>query len=86
MRTEDLKGAIYHPTDGYINPADVTQAMAKGARQRKVSTIERKCAGRRLSNGPATIGIVLVHQDGGEGRQPRCPSEEQVRRSMPNMW
>ena len=41
VRTEDLKGAIYHPTDGYINPADVTQAMAKGARQRGV-TIERK--------------------------------------------
>ncbi len=33
VRTDDLKGAIYHPTDGYINPADVTQAMAKGARQ-----------------------------------------------------
>ena len=32
LRTEDLEGAIYHPTDGYINPADVTQAMAKGAR------------------------------------------------------
>ena len=32
VRTEDLRGAIYHPTDGYINPADVTQAMAKGAR------------------------------------------------------
>ncbi|WP_413720453.1 GcvT family protein [Silicimonas sp. MF1-12-2] len=41
VRTDDLKGAIYHPTDGYINPADVTQAMAKGARQRGV-TIERK--------------------------------------------
>ncbi|MGV6846840.1 MAG: GcvT family protein [Marinibacterium sp.] len=41
VRTDDLKGAIFHPTDGYINPADVTQAMAKGARQRGV-TIERK--------------------------------------------
>ncbi|MHC0052433.1 GcvT family protein [Actibacterium sp. D379-3] len=41
VRTEDLKGAIYHPTDGYTNPADVTQAMAKGARQRGV-VIERK--------------------------------------------
>ncbi|NBB97085.1 MAG: FAD-dependent oxidoreductase [Alphaproteobacteria bacterium] len=39
--TDDLKGAIFHPTDGYINPADVTMAMAKGARQRGV-TIERK--------------------------------------------
>jgi len=41
IRTDDLKGAIYHPTDGYINPADVTQAMAKGARQHGAS-IERK--------------------------------------------
>ncbi|MGB0353927.1 MAG: NAD(P)/FAD-dependent oxidoreductase, partial [Paracoccaceae bacterium] len=41
VRTEDLKGALFHPTDGYINPADVTQAMAKGARQRGV-IIERK--------------------------------------------
>jgi len=41
IETSDLKGAIYHSTDGYINPADVTQAMAKGARQRGVM-IERK--------------------------------------------
>jgi len=41
IRTEDLKGALYHQTDGYINPADVTMAMAKGARQRGVA-IERK--------------------------------------------
>jgi dimethylglycine dehydrogenase len=41
LRTEDLKGAIYHPTDGYINPADVTQAMAKGARQRGVEIVRR---------------------------------------------
>ncbi len=33
VRTADLRGALFHPTDGYINPADVTQAMAKGARQ-----------------------------------------------------
>ncbi|MDE0210706.1 MAG: FAD-dependent oxidoreductase, partial [Boseongicola sp.] len=41
VRTEDLKGAIFHPTDGYINPADVTQAMAKGARARGAA-IERR--------------------------------------------
>ena len=35
------KARSIHPTDGYINPADVTMAMAKGARQRGV-TIERK--------------------------------------------
>ena len=41
VRTEDLKGALFHPTDGYINPADVTMAMAKGARSRGV-TVERR--------------------------------------------
>ncbi len=32
--TEGLLGAIQHPEDGYIQPADLTQAMAKGARDR----------------------------------------------------
>ncbi|PTX02469.1 GcvT family protein [Pararhodobacter aggregans] len=41
VRTDDLKGALFHPQDGYINPADVTQAMAKGARQHGAH-IERK--------------------------------------------
>jgi len=30
--TEGLIGAIQHPEDGYIQPADLTQAFAKGAR------------------------------------------------------
>ena len=33
-RTDGLIGAIQHPDDGYIQPADLTQALAKGARQR----------------------------------------------------
>ena len=41
VRTDDLKGAIYHPTDGYINPADVSQAMAKGARMNGVEVVRR---------------------------------------------
>ncbi|MFT4012793.1 MAG: FAD-dependent oxidoreductase [Paracoccus sp. (in: a-proteobacteria)] len=41
VRTEDLKGALFHPTDGYINPADVTQAMARAARMAG-AVIERK--------------------------------------------
>ena len=32
--TEDLVGAIQHPEDGYIQPADLTQALATGARNR----------------------------------------------------
>ena len=41
IETSDLKGAIYHTEDGYINPADVTQAMAKGARQRGVEIVRK---------------------------------------------
>ncbi|MBV7396278.1 GcvT family protein [Mameliella sediminis] len=41
IETSDLKGAIYHTEDGYINPADVTQAMAKGARQRGVDIVQK---------------------------------------------
>ena len=32
--TSDLVGAIQHPEDGYIQPADLTQALATGARNR----------------------------------------------------
>ncbi len=31
---DGIIGAIQHPADGYIQPADLTQALAKGARQR----------------------------------------------------
>ncbi len=53
IRTDDLKGALYHHTDGYINPADVTQAMAKGARQRGVEIVRRLQADRFHWNGEA---------------------------------
>lgn len=32
VNTDGLLGAIQHPEDGYIQPADLTQALAKGAR------------------------------------------------------
>jgi len=32
--TDGLLGAIQHPDDGYIQPADLTQALARGARSR----------------------------------------------------
>ena len=35
--TDGILGAIQHPDDGYIQPADLTQALAKGARDRGAS-------------------------------------------------
>ena len=34
VNVESLLGAIQHPDDGYIQPADLTQALARGARDR----------------------------------------------------
>ncbi|MDX1732151.1 MAG: FAD-dependent oxidoreductase, partial [Aurantimonas coralicida] len=38
--TDGILGAIQHPEDGYIQPADLTQALARGARDRG-ATIHR---------------------------------------------
>ncbi len=51
IETSDLEGALYHHTDGYINPADVTQAMAKGARQRGVEIVRKWQADAFVWNG-----------------------------------
>ncbi|MFK8029660.1 MAG: FAD-dependent oxidoreductase [Gammaproteobacteria bacterium] len=32
FNTDGVVGALFHPDDGYIQPADLTQALAKGAR------------------------------------------------------
>ncbi|MEX0339947.1 MAG: FAD-dependent oxidoreductase, partial [Arenibacterium sp.] len=75
VRTEDLVGAIYHPTDGYINPADVTMAMAKGARQRGV-VIERKWQvdGYEWNGSAWLVTCTKMIEKGGN----LIPSDEQV--------
>jgi len=75
IRTDDLKGALYHDTDGYINPADVTMAMAKGARQRGVA-IERKWQADAFHwNGDAwEVTATKMVEKGGN----LVPSDEQV--------
>ena len=66
VRTEDLKGAIYHPTDGYINPADVTQAMAKGARQRGVEIYRKvQVNGFERRNGEWVVKGCRMAERGG---------------------
>ncbi len=41
MHTDDLVGAAWLPADGKANPTDITQALAKGARQRGVKIFEQ---------------------------------------------
>ena len=52
MATDDLLGALWLPSDGKANPADVTQALAKGARMRGARIFERtKVTGIRVKDG-----------------------------------
>ncbi|MGD9863391.1 MAG: FAD-dependent oxidoreductase [Pseudodonghicola sp.] len=75
VRTEDLKGALFHPTDGYINPADVTQAMAKGARQRGVEIVRKwQVDGYEWTGAEWRVTCTKMGERGGN----LVPSEEQV--------
>jgi glycine cleavage system aminomethyltransferase T/glycine/D-amino acid oxidase-like deaminating enzyme len=47
FRTDDLVGGIWLPGDGIANPTDVTQSLAKGARQ----------LGVRIAEGVRVVGI-----------------------------
>jgi dimethylglycine dehydrogenase len=53
VQTHDLTGALYDPYDGDIDPAQLTQALAKGARQMG-ARIERFCP------------VTAVRRQGGE--------------------
>lgn len=66
VRTEDLVGALFHPQDGYINPADVTQAMAKGARQRGVKIVQKAQVDSYTWTGSEWIvsGHIMVEKGG----------------------
>ncbi|TWH01131.1 dimethylglycine dehydrogenase [Mesorhizobium sp. J18] len=61
--TDGLLGAIQHPEDGYIQPADLTQALAKGARDRG-ATIYRNTTVTGLEQRPD--GKWLVKTDKGD--------------------
>jgi len=52
LRTEDLAGAVWIPGDGKANPTDLTQSLARGARQRGASIVEG-------------VKVTAVHSAGG---------------------
>jgi heterotetrameric sarcosine oxidase gamma subunit len=63
MRIDDIPGAVWMPGDGKANPADVTQALAKGARQGGVAIHEGvRVTGFRMAQGR----VAGVETDRGE--------------------
>ena len=61
--TDGLLGAIQHPDDGYIQPADLTQALAKGARDHG-ATIYRNTTVTAIEQQPD--GLWKITTDKGE--------------------
>ena len=80
METGDLAGAIWLPDDGKANPADLTYALAKGARSRGVTIRERtRVTGIATADRRGRAG-----GDRGPHRRRRCRGRDrgQLRRAV----
>jgi dimethylglycine dehydrogenase len=64
IETHDLKGALYDPADGDIDPAQLTQALAKGARDLGAKIL-RFCPATGVSR---ENGEWIVHTEKGDIR------------------
>jgi len=63
INVDDVIGAVFLPKDGQVNPIDVTQALAKGAKNRGAQIFEGvKVTGILKANGKAT-GVVTDQGD-----------------------
>ena len=79
VNVEGLVGALFHPTDGYINPADITLLLADAARkggaqihrQTDVTAIDRLASGewRVTTNQGAITCEVVVCATGNHARR-----------------
>jgi 4-methylaminobutanoate oxidase (formaldehyde-forming) len=67
LRTDDLAGAVWIPGDGKANPTDLTQSLAKGARQRGAAIHEGvKVTGVRTTQGRVAGVAWKSGDDSGE--------------------
>lgn len=63
LNIDDVVGAVFLPKDGQINPSDVAQAIAKGAKMGGVSIFENtKVTAIHQANGCVT-GVATEHGD-----------------------
>ncbi|HEX3221653.1 MAG TPA: FAD-dependent oxidoreductase [Nocardioides sp.] len=70
MQVEDLLGAIWLPGDGKVNPADLTQSLARGARQGGARVVEGvRVTGVDVAEGPGGPRVTGVRTDAAGGRQ-----------------
>src|SRR5436190_15749821 len=63
MRTDDIAGALWLPLDGKVNPADITQALAKGARMGGVRIFEQTRVTAIQARNGAVTGVSTSNGD-----------------------
>ncbi|KAK2189458.1 hypothetical protein NP493_106g05056 [Ridgeia piscesae] len=61
LRTDDIKGGIWLPDDGVVNPTDLTMALAKKAREGGVKIVER-CKVQRVQTENDMVSAVVTDQ------------------------
>lgn len=62
-RVDDLEAGFYFPGDGRVNPADVTQALARGARRRGATIREHTPVDDVLFEHGRAVGVRTPHGD-----------------------
>jgi len=60
VEIDDLSGGIWMPNDGQVNPADVTMAMAKGARMRGAKIYENTLVEQLIVEDGKVLGVKLA--------------------------
>ncbi|MEL7254306.1 MAG: FAD-dependent oxidoreductase [Pseudomonadota bacterium] len=63
MDISDVVGAAYLPTDGQANPADITQALAKGARKGGAVLVENCPVSEILTDNGKLVGVLTAQGD-----------------------
>src|SRR5437660_1351976 len=63
MRTDDLRGALWLPHDAKVNPADVTQALARGARMGGARIFEQTRVTAIHQNKAVATGVSTTRGD-----------------------
>ncbi|HEX6149732.1 FAD-dependent oxidoreductase [Nocardioides sp.] len=67
MRVDDLLGALHLPGDGKVNPTDLTQSLAKGARMGGARIVEGvRVTGFAVADGPSGPRVTGVRTDAGD--------------------
>jgi glycine cleavage system aminomethyltransferase T/glycine/D-amino acid oxidase-like deaminating enzyme len=61
INVDDLVGGVFLPKDGQANPIDVTQAYAKGARQRGARIVEGVKVEKILVENGRAVGVDTTH-------------------------